>query len=61
MGSRQDGESSPEPRFQNIFQRTLCDVKTTSKDSIVSIVGSVVLLCLPIVRSGFDSPPGKFL
>ena len=48
MVSRRDGkssrgESSPEPRFQNIFQRTLCDVKTTSKVSIVSIVGSVVL------------------
>ena len=42
-GSRRDGESSPEPRFQNIFQRTLCDVKTTSKVSIMSIVGSVVL------------------
>ena len=43
MGSRRDGESSPEPRCQNIFQRTLCDVKTTSKVSIASIVGSVVL------------------
>ena len=43
MVSRRDGESSPEPRFQNIFQRTLCDAKTTSKVSIVSIVGSVVL------------------
>ena len=36
MGSRRDGESSPEPRFQNIFQRTLCNVKTTSKVSMVS-------------------------
>ena len=43
MGSRRDGESSPEPPFQNIFQRTLCDVKTTSNVSIALIVGSVIL------------------
>ena len=43
IGSHHDGESSPEPRFQNIFQRTLCNVKTTSEVSIALIVGSVVL------------------